>query len=292
MKKHLRVAALTAALCSTALGASSSALAAGPTGDQAEFKYCPYNNPVVEGCVVSTTTSGSFKLGNANVPITSSTPIVLQGGVGPTDAAGNATFYGAVGADTLSKTRLKVPGGLLGLVDTGGLTGALIAAFNRAVASVNDVYATAEVAGPIVFSGDAFLSNTGTAISLPVKIHLQNPFLGPDCYIGSNSKPVQLNLTTGTTAPPPPNVPISGTFGAVSFNSDETIIQFRGDQLVNNSFAAPAASNCGFLLLDKLLITGAVNLKEGLPAAAGKNTAILGGDTDLGNVQAVRNSVQ
>jgi len=57
--------------------------------------------------------------------------------------------------------------------------------------------------------------------------------------------------------------------------------------LVDNAFAAPAASNCGYLLLDKILITAAVNLKEGLPAAAGKNSAVLQGDTKLGD----RNSV-
>ena len=54
----------------------------------------------------------------------------------------------------------------------------------------------------------------------------------------------------------------------------------------------PAASNCGYLLPDRILITAAVNLKEGLPAAAGKNTAIMQGLVSNGSRPAVQASVQ
>lgn len=291
MRKSLRTAVLTAALSAVALGTAGSAMAAGPTGDYAKFQYCPYTNPAVEGCIYSKTTSGQFKLGNANVPITAATPIVLQGGVGGGDAAGNNVFYSAVGADTLSKTKLKVPGGLIGLVDTGGFSGLLISLFNAAVASVNDVYATAEVAGTIKFNAGAFLGSNDPAFQLPVKIKLDNPFLGSSCYIGSSSNPVNLKLITGTTAPPAPNTPISGTTGTFSLGGGGGIFQFIGNKLVDNSFAAPAATNCGYLPLDKLVITAAVNLKEGLPSAAGKNTAILQGDTYLGFTTGVLASI-
>lgn len=291
MRKSLRTAVLTAALSAVALGTASSAMAAGPTGDYAKFQYCPYTNPAVEGCIYSKTTSGNFKLGNANVPITASTPIILQGGVGGADAAGNNIFYSAVGADTLSKTKLKVPGGLIGLVDTGGFSGFLISLFNAAVASVNDVYATAEVAGTIKFNSGAFLGSNDPAFQLPVKIKLDNPFLGSSCYIGSSSNPVNLKLITGTTAPPAPNTPISGSTGTIGISGGGGIFDFIGNKLVDNSFAAPAATNCGYLLLDKLIITAAVNLKEGLPSAAGKNTAVLQGDTYLGFTTAILASI-
>jgi hypothetical protein len=273
---------LTAALSAVALGTASSAVAGTPTGEYAKFQYCPYTNPAVFGCLYSKTTSGSFKLGNANVPITASTPIVLQGGLGDADANGFNPFYSAVGADTLSKTKLKVPGGLIGLVDTGGFSGFLISLFNAAVASVNDVYATAEVAGPIKFSVGAFLGSPDPALQLPVRIKLDNPFLGSSCYIGSTSNPVSLKLITGTTSPPAPNTPISGATGDFLSEGGGGIFHFANNKLVDNSFAAPAATNCGYLLLDKLIITAAVNLKEGLPSAAGKNTAILAGDSYLG----------
>jgi hypothetical protein len=292
MSKSLRTAALSAAVSAVALCASGSAMAAGPTGEYAQFKNCPYTNPAVEVCVYSRTTSGSFKLGNASVPITASTPIYLQGGAGSSDVDGNSVFYNAVGTDTLSKTKLKVPGGLVGLVNTGGWSGILIDLFNAAVASVNDVYATAELVGPVKFNAPNFLSGANdTAIELPVRVHLENPFLGSNCYIGSSGNPVRLKLRTGTTSPPPPNTPITGSPGTLSITGGGGIINFADDKLVDNSFAAPAATNCGYLLLDRLIITAAVNLKEGLPAAAGKNTAILQGDNHIGITSAVLASI-
>jgi hypothetical protein len=266
-------------------------MAAGPTGEYAKFQYCPYNNVNVGSCIYSKTTSGSFQLGNANVPITATTPVTLQGGLGNADEFGNNVFYNAIGADTLSKTKLKVPGGLIGLVDTGGFSGLLISLFNAAVASVNDVYATAELAGPIQASVGAFLGSPNPAFVLPVKIHLENPFLGSSCYIGSTANPVTLRLITGTTAPPAPNTPISGNTGDFLLEGGGGIFHFANNRLVDNSFAAPAASNCGYLLLDKIIITAAVNLKEGLPSAAGKNAAILQGDSYLGFKQAVLASI-
>jgi hypothetical protein len=291
MRKSLRPLVAAAVLGIAALGTASPAMAAAPTGKYSDFKYCPYTNPNVSSCIHSVTTSGSFKLGNANVPITSATPITLQGGIFD-DGSDDNIWYNAVGADTLSKTKLKVPGGLIGLVDTGGFTGLLITAFNNAVAAGNDVYATAELVGPVGFSINRTMFATGTGVSLPVRVHLENPFLGSGCYIGSSSNPVRLNLTTGTTAPPAPNTPISGSPGTNVFDPDGTLITVNGLKLVNNSFAAPAASNCGNTFLDKLLITPAVNLKEGLPAAAGKNAAILQGTTKIGSATAVAGSVQ
>jgi hypothetical protein len=291
MRKSLRTVAMTAALSAVALCASSSAMASAPTGDHAKFAKCPYTNVNVQACVYSTITSGSFKLGNANVPITA--PITLQGGTGTTLGQSASIWFNAVGADSLSKTPLKVPGGLIGLVDTGGFSGALISLFNAAVASVNDVYATAELAGSPVLDYGNILAANGTGLKLPLKIHLTNPFLGSDCYIGTTSNPVTLNLTTGTTAPPAPNTPITGNPGALGFSTDGTILISTGVKLVDNAFAAPAATlfACGYLPLDRLIITAAVNLKEGLPSAAGKNTAIQQGDTYIGYVDGVRASV-
>jgi hypothetical protein len=276
-----------------ALGVSvSSASAAAPTGDFVDFKNCPYTNTSVQACLYSKVTSGSFKLGNATVPITAATPIVFQGGFSVDPNTFVTTFFPAVGADTLVKTPIKVPGGLIGLVDTGGFSGLLISLFNAAVASVNDVYATAELAAPAKFDYFSFVVGTGTALELPLRIHLENPFLGSGCYIGSATTPVRLKLTIGTTAPPPPNTPISGDVGTLSQNTGGTVTTGIGTKFVDNAFSVPGASNCGFLLPDKILITAAVNLKEGLPSAAGKNTAIMQGRVANGSRTAVQASVQ
>jgi hypothetical protein len=284
---------IAAVVTAGALGLSaSSASAAAPTGDFQNFKHCPYTNVAVESCLYSKVTSGSFKLGNANVPITAATPIVFQGGFTVNPNTFLTTFYPAVGADSLVKQRIKVPGGLIGLVDTGGFGGLLISLFNAAVASVNDVYATAELAGAPKFDYINFVVGQGTTLELPLRIKLDNPFLGSNCFIGSSTTPVRLKLTVGTTAPPPPNTPISGSVGTITQNPGGTVTTSNGAKLVDNAFSVPAATNCGYLLPDRILITAAVNLKEGLPAAAGRNTAIMQGLVSNATRSAVQASVQ
>jgi hypothetical protein len=283
MSKSLRPLLAVVSVVIGLLALSSSAMAAAPTGDYADFKYCPYTNTAVTSCVISKTSGGSFQLGNTTVPINKT--ITLQGGFSQDTGA----WYNAVGADTLSKTPLDVPGGLLGLMDLSG--GPLAALFNAAVHSVNGVTATAELVGPVQFSFLNFVILNGPAIVLPVRIHLENPFLGSNCYIGSSSHPVTLSLTTGTTAPPAPNRPISGDLGSFTYNSDFTVATDSGNKLVDNAFSVPAASGCGFTPIDQLLITAAVNLREGFPSAAGKNTAILQGTTKIGDRGPVAASV-
>lgn len=268
---------------------------AGPTASGFEaFQYCPYNNPSVGACVVNTTTSGSLVIGNTSLPITPS--IVLQGGITGIEAS---PLYDAVGAPTLSSPPANVPGGLLGIANPApNWPFPLWQLFWNIVNSVNDVTASMEPVDTIQTNfGNALFPPTDgsdpTVARLALRVHLQNPFLGDTCYIGSAQNPIVLNLQTGTTNPPPPNQPISGNtgkFGFVQVGSDPyAYIQVDGSTLVDNAFAVPAASGCGNValglpivtqLLD-VLVSGAVNLKVGLPSAAGKNTAIMNGSTSL-----------
>jgi hypothetical protein len=291
MRKSLRPLAVAALAIGAAALSSSSAVAAAPTGQWAQFQYCPYQNLAVFNCLRSVTTSGSFKLGTGTVPVTN--PITLQGGYTLNNDTGVTTWYNAAnGGSTMPPAPQDVPGGLAGLVNPGGFVGLLEQAFENAISSANGVTATSELAGNVQFNFLNFLFQSGTAITLPIKVHLSNPFLGPSCYIGSNSSPITLNLTTGTTAPPSPNTPISGDPGVQTTNSTGDLVTGTGIKLVDNAFSVPAASNCGNTILDKPLITAAVNLKQGLPAAAGNNTAILQGTTYIADTPPVRASVQ
>jgi hypothetical protein len=290
MKKFLRPLAIAAAAAGISALTASSALAAAPTGDFAPFKYCPYTNTSVQTCLASTSNTGSFKFGNTTVPVSS--PVTFQGGYSFDFATLGTTFYPAVGADTLSKTPLNVPGGLLGLMNPGGFGGLLEQAFEHAISFANGVTATAELAGTAQFNFFNNLIASGPTLTLPVRIHLENPFLGPNCYIGSAAHPITLNLTNGTTTPPAGTTPITGATGSNSSNSDGSVVTTSGVSLVDNAFAVPAATDCGYTFLDKPLITAAVNLKEGLPAAAGTNSAVLTGTTKIGNRARVQASVQ
>lgn len=182
---------MAAAASLAMLGTASSAPAASFQNQFLQFAHCPVNTPGVRLCMVSTVTSGEFHLGSNAVPINKT--ITLQGGYNPK----TQELIGATDGNTLSKTPLQIPGGLLGIELLGNLT---------------EVTATAEVAGTIHLNLNN-INGAGTLVSLPLKVKLDNPLLGNACYIGSESEPVLLNLTDGTTNPPPPNKPISGKFG-------------------------------------------------------------------------------
>jgi hypothetical protein len=110
----------------------------------------------------------------------------------------------------------------------------------------------------------------GVALGLPVKIHLENGILGSNCYIGSDSKPVQINFTTGTSGK------LKGAAGTISFNPTFTITTISGGKLVNNTFPAPGATGCGGFLIEYLL-DPLVNSIIGIPSASGVNSAVLEG---------------
>ncbi|HET9591295.1 MAG TPA: hypothetical protein VFP17_00105 [Solirubrobacterales bacterium] len=259
------------------------------TGEYARFATCPTANSGVDLCVYAETLSGTFKVGAKTTPIVK--PVVLKGGLDSDDGTifGNQTFIAPTDGVTLSKAPQPVPGGLTGIVAPSWWPSLLRDLFNETINNgFTGVTATLELAGPpssIKFTPINALIASGTALSMPVKVKLDNPFLGSNCYIGSNSNPIQLNLTTGTTSPPPPNTPISGSPGEAS--GDGNIIALKGNKLVDNSFAAPGANGCGGILFS-WAVDPFVNSIVGVPSAAGTNTAILEGNTYIAAASAVR----
>jgi len=262
-----RRALVTTAAALSALGAMIGAApaSAGLHKELAIFSDCPVNTPGVVTCVVSTTTSGEFHLGSKTVPV--SKTVVLQGGL----KENNPLLVPAENGETLSKTPLQVPGGILGI---------------EVLPPLTEVTATAELAGPVELFTSNATSGKGTAAVLPLKVKLDNPALGPACYLGSESEPIALNLTTGTTNPPPPNTPISGSPGQAVISGHGKIVSTVNSSLVDNAFAAPGANGCAGLL--SLVVDPAVDLQTGLPAAAGHNTAIMNGGFSVAGARSVR----
>jgi hypothetical protein len=275
-----------------ALGISSTALAA-PTGEFAVFAQCPLSNTEITACINAKTESGKFIVGKKEVPIVN--PITLQGGL-IENATGGLNFVAAANGETLSKTSQPVPGGLAGLINCNEITGSGFlekaerisceAVFENKLTGVN---ATTELAGPasaIGLNEENLLGETGTALSLPVKVKLESPLLGSECYIGSNASPIVINFTTGTTSPPAPNKPIKGSKGKLESNPEGNILTINKNSLVNNSFAAPSVSGCGGVF--SFLIDPLVNAKLGTPSAAGHNTAVLNGTLKQASAETVR----
>lgn len=270
-----------------ALVLSSGALAAAhhPKGEFAQFAECPLNRATITDCVYSLTNGGSFTLGKKTVPIVN--PVTLQGGF---EGAGEAVkFYGAEEGNTLSKTPQPVPGGLLGITAPTWWPSSIQKWFNEQInKGFTGVNATVELTGPtkgltgVHLNTLNLLTQTGTALGLPVKFHLENPILGSNCYIGSDAHPIQINFTTGKSGK------LTGSPGELTFNEEFTITTISGGKLVNNEYVAPGATGCGGFLIEYLL-DPLVNSIIGIPAGAGSNSAILEGklqDAVAGEVKA------
>jgi hypothetical protein len=288
----LKRAALALIMPLAMLGLASPALATEhhPKGVFAPFADCPLSNPAITYCIVASTTSGEFKVGKKTVPINKT--ITLQGGTIENPETGELTFVAAENGETLSKTALYVPGGLFGVKPPEYLNKEQKERFeemiNKGLTGVTETTELAKPASAIKLNTNNLIFEEGVALQLPVKIKLSNVFLGSSCYVGSESNPVILNLTTGTTSPPEPNKPIKGSAGELKIEEEGALVILSGGSLVDNAFAAPEATGCGAPfsgLVDKL-----VDSVFGVPAAAGHNTAILTGKLEQGYAPAVRAS--
>ena len=122
-RRRVRLAATLVIASLAALAVASPAMAS-LKQDLQRFSDCPLSNPEATQCVYSLTTSGEFVIGKSSVPITQ--PVTIQGGLTP------PIIVPAADGNTLSKTALQVPGGLVGIELPGNFT---------------EVTATAELAG-------------------------------------------------------------------------------------------------------------------------------------------------
>ena len=249
------LSAFGAALLVSALVAAS-AVAEPTRPGYEDFAGCPSpkENPKIEGCLVSTITGGHFQMGSKDVPIKN--PITLSGGLEEVTGKFVATSAGG-----MQPVKQEVPGGIIGLTGLDWL-------INFLKLEGLKLYAVTELAGA---PGNPLFEDP---FSLPIRVHLINPILGNNCYVGSFTNPIKLNLTIDTTSPPAPNKPITGKLP--EFEEDPTrpgVILSNNGEFVDNSFAAPGASGCTLTLFGfiPISINGLVNSQSGLPAAAGTN---------------------
>ncbi len=275
--------ALAAAL--SVLGVSSAM--ATPKGEYAVFAQCPTHNEEVTGCLVSRSESGHITIGKQEVPIVKTQ--TLQGGT-ENIGGGVKRMVGALNGETLTKTPQKVPGGIIGLVECDKITGGgFWEKLERGTCEFffenkyTGVEATTELAAPASsVTLDLLLAEieTGTALTLPIKVKLENPLLGNECYIGSNSNPITLHLTTGTSGS------AKGKFGEAESKAEGGILAVKNNTLVDGTFSAPEATGCGEFF--SFLLDPIINSKLGLPAASGTNTAVLNNTIELANAEVVR----
>ena len=305
VKRMLLFAGMAVMVPLVSLAAASPAMAQ-PKGIFSIFANCLLGTIKALGvppgdalCQDGLTTSGEFAIGSTKVPI--SKTLTLEGGAIPT---GNEEEYfllpGANGV-SLSKTELNVPGGLLDLINCEEIKGEkLLEKLERGTCKAifenktTGVTATTEVVAnehnPAILNTANLSFGEGTAITLPVRVHLKNPLLGNACYVGSESSPIELHLTTGATSPNPPNKPIKGKVGKESNEKEfgHFLLKLKENSLVDNAFSVPTAEGCGELL--SFIIDPIVDSKLKLPSADGSNTAILNGELNTATAEAVEAS--
>jgi hypothetical protein len=243
-------------------------------GDWAPFNRCPVSSPAmlqtdgvteVPYCVASSSPSATITIGN--LPATTSTSD-LQFGLVLTSGTFNvvAPQQGAVQSAPVA--------------EPGGLSGVICPSSERPLANIcrmlshnqrlNTVIATLESAGsPSNFNLGAGLSSGIPIVTLPVKVHLQNPLLGWNCYIGTNANPIVLNPENAT----------GPAINGESFDGNGTpdpsgvmdALYSTGGTQQDTTFSVPAATGCG----PRGRFDAAINTNGGLPSAAGSNSLVL-----------------
>lgn len=264
-------AALFTALAALGFAGSASAQL---TGDFTVFQQCP-RNTAAKRCLFTEMTGGGFAIGEKSMAIVN--PVTLQAGFNEGGSGELLPIFAAANGETLSKTPQPFPGGLVALMPPKAAPPALKGLLQGlANGPRNRLSGTLELAGPASTVKLSILNlafEKGVAIEMPAKIHLENPLLGKNCYIGSGKAPIMFELMDGTTSPPPPNLPIKGTGGTIETLEEGSILRATGTELVDNAMSVPKASGCGGVL--SFFIDPLINKQMGLPSPAGRNTAIL-----------------
>jgi hypothetical protein len=216
-------------------------------------------------CIANSSASGSIKLGNST-QTTGATN--LQLGAAIDDATGEFDLVSPAGGALVAEP-VNVEGGLLGLMCPSDIPLVTAICDGLVGSPLNAVTATVEPAGPASdFNSGAALSQGIPIVTLPVKVHLENTILGPNCYIGSDSNPIVLR-PRNTTQPS-----LAATIGDLDGtpNPAGVLVNITGTSTQgDDTFAVPGATGCGLLGV----LNTAVNQQQGLPSPAGNNNLVL-----------------
>jgi hypothetical protein len=276
-RRGIAFTATIAAMLSTIVSVGS-ASAVTLKGEWAPFNRCPVENPALLGanytegtlavCMAVDSPSGALTIGNLSL---TTGPSSTQAGVSGVEQVFSAV---APRGSAIVATPVEVPGGLAGLVCPKGadFKGDICTEAASRPRRLNTVVSTLESAGPPanlnLFAG---LEVGVPIVTLPVKLHLQNPILGPNCYIGSNAHPF---LMQPATVSKPATLALM-RFDADGTRDDEAGVMYEtllaGITLADNTFAVGTATGCGV----GGRLNAAINSTVGLPSPAGKNSMTL-----------------
>jgi hypothetical protein len=244
---------------------------------------CPYEETGVVECfwartLPSKTEPSYFTAGKITVDL--KTPITLQGG-GVSDGENQFAFAAPVGAPVITPSpQPTIP--LTKAVNTALLSPSELTRYTyfSKIVKENKTTATVEEAGPVnqlVVNLSNLLSEEGAAFTFPVKVHLSNPFVGENCYVGSNEHPIIVKFTDGIV-----NEELRGSEGEFSELS-HFIVWIQENKLASFPFEVPGVEGCGVDGGADAAIDSAI----GLPSASG-NVSVLHGELKSATAKAER----
>ncbi|WP_245005873.1 MULTISPECIES: hypothetical protein [Rhodococcus] len=195
---------------------------------------CP---ATAESCVSVVVNSGTFNNNGFNLPIGDG-DMIIAAEAGAGEGVSTVLLPRDDGHFGVYAKPMTVPGGVLG-IDL---------PFNN-LFGLAGVTAEVQAVGVPVFN-DLI---TNMDISLPVRMKINNAFLGNNCYLGSETAPVNFHLTPTAESSPAFEVAPSGALKVSPVKSATT------------DFAIPSASGCGpFGVLNPI-----VNWRAKAPATSG-----------------------
>lgn len=277
MFEHIRSRRFGACLAATALALGTTGLSATATADTgsddlpdtlAKFANCPVDNPDVTACFYIETSSVGLTAGSF-AGMHTDEPMVLQfGTIADQEADTNDPVAPVNDVAALQAPNIQLPGGLAHMpwADSWPLS----------------AYITPENVGlPQLDLDNLNTSGDAPVMTLDIKTRVHNPFtdvlssLGDGCYIGSDSSPIHLELTTGTTQPDDPNESISGEPGEFDFSDiDDGVVVIKGQTVVDNTWGLPHADGCGAIPYVGDSLNWAVDLDDDQAhAGSGNNSA-------------------
>ncbi len=253
-----------------------------PKGIYKPFTDCPialdnaFMQATVSGdavaCVAGDANSGTIKIGNITTPVVH--PVTAQFGACSPPNASPTQFSGCtlpppdgVSAELTTGEEL-VPVSLeqmLGCPSTNRVIEKMCQEAANFGGSYNQIYVLAQEALPI--TNFAVFSWTQ-----PIKIQLVNPLLGSDCYIGTNDNPITVNpnLQGGTL--------IEKVDPNPTAHPNTAVLEDQNTTAVDNTFAAPAVTDCGPGGSKDIPVENQMDSYAGLPAASGSNSLSLSGN--------------
>lgn len=255
-------------------------------GDWAPLNRCPVDDPTMLAatgeesialCIAEISPSGSMTFGNLTVPFKGTNHqygvMVIQG------TSSTIPPLGGV----LDTEPVELSGGIQELIcPSHGLHGRLIwricgdANDRRRHADADAVTWTLESAGNLAnFQLFAGLAPGVPIATVPLRIHLQNRYLGDDCYIGSEGEPIVTQ--PASLAQPEVEFLHFASNGTPNTEGQMLDIKSHGSQ-GSTGFTVPVASGCGRNgVLDR-----AIDDKVGLPSSTSTNSLIFNeGTTNL-----------